>query len=197
MLRKTNLALIAAAIIFCFFLIGCGDDDDPTNVENISPTGSISVDPDPNIINATWQLTGPNGYLTAGVGDLTMDDLFPGNYALSWGEVSTFDKPNPNIRTQYLESGKELTFAGEYVYSGTPQWAPVVIPPASVSMPVTFTMGSMVESNETSHQVTLTHRINMAATEVSNAQYIRALQWAYDNGFVTIPDALLHQSLML
>ncbi len=184
--KKPILFLISAILIVGVFLIGCGDDDDPTTVPNISPTGSISVDPNPDILNATWQLTGPDGYLTAGVGDLTMDNLFPGNYALSWGDMATFDTPNPNIRTQYLESGKVLSFAGQYVYSGPSQWAPVVIPPASVSMPVTFTMGSTVESNETPHQVTLTHRINLSATEVSNAQYIRALQWAYDHGFVTV-----------
>ncbi len=53
----------------------------------------------------------------------------------------------------------------------------VTIPPSSVSMPATFTMGS--------HQVTLTNRFDMATTEVTNGQYMAALQWAYNEGHVT------------
>jgi len=61
----------------------------------------------------------------------------------------------------------------------------VMIPPESVTMPATFTMGSNVYSNETPHQVTLTGRFNMASTEVTNAQYVAAVQWAYEQGHVT------------
>ena len=60
-----------------------------------------------------------------------------------------------------------------------------LIPPISVSVPATFTMGSTVESNETPHQVTLTGRFSMASTEVTNGQYAAALQWAYNQGHVT------------
>jgi len=40
----------------------------------------------------------------------------------------------------------------------------VLIPPAYVAMPATFTMGSTVDSSEQLHQVTLTGRFNMAST---------------------------------
>jgi len=57
----------------------------------------------------------------------------------------------------------------------------VSIPPTTISMPATFTMGGTVNSNEAPpHQVTLTGRINMASTEVTNAQYVAVLQWAFD-----------------
>ncbi len=71
----------------------------------------------------------------------------------------------------------------------------VLIPPASVSMPATFTMGSTVASNETPHQVTLTGRFNMASTEVTNAQYVAALQWAYGQGHVTVTTSSVNDDL--
>ncbi len=71
----------------------------------------------------------------------------------------------------------------------------VLIPPESVSMPATFTMGSTVYSDETPHQVTLTGRFNMASTEVTNAQYMAALQWAYNQGHVTVTTSSVRDNL--
>ncbi len=71
----------------------------------------------------------------------------------------------------------------------------VLIPPESVSMPSIFTMGSIVEVDETPHQVTLTGRFQMASTEVTNAQYMAALQWAYDQGHVTTTTFSVHDAL--
>jgi len=72
----------------------------------------------------------------------------------------------------------------------------VLIPPESVSMPATFTMGSDVYSNdETPHQVTLTGRFHIASTEVTNGQYMAALQWAYDQGHVTATSSSVRDNL--
>lgn len=68
-----------------------------------------------------------------------------------------------------------VAFTAQYDYSGPAPWAPVLIPPTSLPMPIAFTMGVLVESDETPHLVTLTGRFEMATTEVSNAQYIMAL----------------------
>ncbi len=46
-------------------------------------------------------------------------------------------------------------------------------------------MGSDVEANEVPHYVTLTGSCLMAVTEVTNDEYIAALRWAYDQGYVT------------
>jgi formylglycine-generating enzyme required for sulfatase activity len=63
-------------------------------------------------------------------------------------------------------------------------------------MPTTFTMGSTLSSNETPpHQVTLTGRFHMASTEVTNAQYMAALQWAYNEGHVTATTSSVRDAL--
>lgn len=62
-------------------------------------------------------------------------------------------------------------------------------------MPAAFSMGSTVLVDETPHQVTLTGRFNMAPTEVTNAQYVAALQWAYDQGLVTVTSSSVQDNL--
>jgi formylglycine-generating enzyme required for sulfatase activity len=50
----------------------------------------------------------------------------------------------------------------------------------------TFTMGQIGAVNgEPEHQVTLSYDFLLGTTEVSNQQYLEAVQWAYDNGYVT------------
>jgi formylglycine-generating enzyme required for sulfatase activity len=66
---------------------------------------------------------------------------------------------------------------------------------ASVA-PGTFIMGSPTTepgryTNETQHQVTLTHGLHAQATEVTNQQYRELAQWAYDQGYATATSASL------
>jgi formylglycine-generating enzyme required for sulfatase activity len=61
--------------------------------------------------------------------------------------------------------------------------------------PGTFMMGSPTgepgrSSNETQHQVTLTHGVYVQTTEVTNQQYMEAVQWAYGHGYVTVAGAV-------
>jgi formylglycine-generating enzyme required for sulfatase activity len=60
-----------------------------------------------------------------------------------------------------------------------------VAPPTMITIPHgDFMMGQAgVESPE--HEVTLTRDFELSQTEITNAQYMAALQWAYDNGYVT------------
>ncbi|MCP4290675.1 MAG: formylglycine-generating enzyme family protein [bacterium] len=60
----------------------------------------------------------------------------------------------------------------------------VLIPPSNYSMPITFTMGSPDEEYGAPHSVTITQRCKIAPTEVTNGQYVEALQWAYDNELI-------------
>ncbi len=60
----------------------------------------------------------------------------------------------------------------------------VLIPPSNYSMPITFTMGSTMEEYRPPHSVTITQRFKLAPTEVTNGQYVEALQWAYDNELI-------------
>jgi formylglycine-generating enzyme required for sulfatase activity len=65
------------------------------------------------------------------------------------------------------------------------------IPAGFVSIPPgTFMMGSpttelLRQTNETQHQVTLTHGFFMQTTKVTNQQYMEMAQWAYDHGYAT------------
>jgi formylglycine-generating enzyme required for sulfatase activity len=67
-------------------------------------------------------------------------------------------------------------------------------------VPGTFMMGSpttelLRSTNETQHQVTLTHGIYVQTTEVTNQQYRDMAQWAYNNGHVTATSTYLYDNL--
>jgi formylglycine-generating enzyme required for sulfatase activity len=51
------------------------------------------------------------------------------------------------------------------------------------------------QTNETQHQVTLTHGFYMQITEVTNQQYRDMAQWAYNNGHVTATTSGLYDKL--
>jgi formylglycine-generating enzyme required for sulfatase activity len=66
--------------------------------------------------------------------------------------------------------------------------------------PGTFMMGSPTTepnrfTDETQHQVTLTHGIYVQTTEVTNQQYMEMAQWAYDHGYVTATSTHLFDNL--
>jgi formylglycine-generating enzyme required for sulfatase activity len=50
-------------------------------------------------------------------------------------------------------------------------------------------------SDETQHQVTLTHGVYVQTTEVTNQQYRDMAQWAYNNGHVTATTSGLYDNL--
>ncbi len=150
--------------------------------EEIDEVGTIVIDQTPDgLVGAGWTLSGPQA--ETGTGDSTLSEMPVGDYTLTWDSVSGYTAPS--VSQQTLANGETVTFSGVYSEDPGPVQDFVLIPPASVSMPVTFTMGSTVQSNETPHQVTLTGRFNMASTEVTNAQYVAALQWAYNQGHIT------------
>jgi formylglycine-generating enzyme required for sulfatase activity len=155
--------------------------------------GTITINPEPNSINAPWQITGPNDFTLPAHGDTTLANMTAGIYTLTWGSVAGWTAPSPATVTQTLALGGVVTFAGLYI----------VIPnePVYVSIAAgTFTMGSPTTEpgryyTETQHQVTLTHGIDVQTTEVTNEQYRAMAQWAYDNGYarvsISLSDTLL------
>jgi formylglycine-generating enzyme required for sulfatase activity len=140
--------------------------------------GTVVVDPNPDELVASWTLTGPNSFSLAGAGDETLPDLVAGQYTLEWGPVAGWFSPPAS--TQTLVDEMTITFGGFYVEEGF-----VLIPPG------TFQMGSPTDelgrdTDETLHTVNLTRGFYMARTEVTSGQYVAALQWAYDQGHVTV-----------
>jgi formylglycine-generating enzyme required for sulfatase activity len=156
-------------------------------------TGTITIDPEPNSINAPWQITGPGGFTSSAYGDTTFAIITTGSYTLTWGAATGWTLPSPNASTQTLTTGGVVTFAGLYAANaGSPDY---------VSIPAgTFMMGSPTTeperySSETQHQVTLTHGVYVQTTEVTNQQYRDMAQWAYNNGHVTATTIGLYDNL--
>ena len=77
--------------------------------------GTIAVDPEPDAINAPWQLTGPESYYYSGNGDEILTGLTPGDYTLTWGGMSGYDSPSPEIDTLTLAAGGYVLFSGTYI----------------------------------------------------------------------------------
>ena len=50
-------------------------------------------------------------------------------------------------------------------------------------------------SDETQHQVTLTHGIYVQTTDVTNQEYMELAQWAFDQGYATVTTRSLRDNL--
>lgn len=84
-------------------------------------SGTITIDPEPNSINAPWQIAGPNAFSRSGTGDALLTDMIEGTYVLTWGAVAGRISPVPAVVTQSLALGGAVTFSGTYEYD-IPLW---------------------------------------------------------------------------
>jgi uncharacterized protein (TIGR02145 family) len=87
-----------------------------TYVEEPS-TGTIVIDPEPDALNAPWSLSGPSGYNNSGNGDQTLNNLNPGDYTITWEDVTGWITPSGEIQT--LVANETVTFSGIYVEEGS------------------------------------------------------------------------------
>ncbi len=110
--RCYQLAALAAATLFLFS--GCSSDD---CLCPGSETGAVAINPSPDGIDAPWTLGLPGGGNETGVGDQVVDGLTPGQYTLTWGDVSDWTKPASETLT--LTAGETVTFTGLYLAPGT------------------------------------------------------------------------------
>jgi hypothetical protein len=81
--------------------------------------GTVNIDATPDSINAPWVLTNTEGYVLNGNGDLTTY-VVSGEYTLTWGEIASWIKPNPQTKT--VSSNQITSFAGTYTQSTTHQY---------------------------------------------------------------------------
>lgn len=79
----------------------------------VAQTGSITIDVQPDIINAPWHLEGPDGYLETGSGDATVPNVRVGSYTITWEPEVGYELPPPE--TQTLVENGTLIFGVEYV----------------------------------------------------------------------------------
>jgi formylglycine-generating enzyme required for sulfatase activity len=123
---------------------------------------TITIDPVPDTVDTTWQLTGPDGYSLIDGGNLTLPDMEPGDYTMTWGTATGWSAPIPAVQSQTLDAGGSLTFTSTYD----------VLLDLQEIQPGAFEMGSPPsepgrEDDETSHPVTLTRGYWMATQEVT------------------------------
>ena len=75
-------------------------------------TGDLHVSVLPDTLDAPWQINGPNNFFQEGGGTAFLTYLEPGEYSVTWGEVTGWETPPPEIAT--LDAGEIITFQGVY-----------------------------------------------------------------------------------
>ncbi|MBK9304477.1 MAG: hypothetical protein IPM94_11455 [bacterium] len=110
-MRKSFTGIIGLLFLFSMFAIGCGDNNNPGTLL----TGTITIDPEPNDINAPWVVMGPSGFNQSGSGDATLEDVTAGEYSLTWGDVSGWTAPSSAPVTLALVADATLQFTGTYI----------------------------------------------------------------------------------
>ncbi len=113
-MKRSTSKLLLLLVLGLTVCIGCSGDDGTGDPQ----TNAITINPEPDSLDAPWQITGPGGFDQSGDGDLTLTGRAAGTYMLAWGSVSGWTTPTPAEVTQVLATGGSLTFSGTYVEEG-------------------------------------------------------------------------------
>ncbi|MCB1151769.1 hypothetical protein KDK88_09475, partial [bacterium] len=84
------------------------------SVQGVYAKGAILIDPEPDALNASWSLAGPDGFTADGSGDELVADLAPGVYSVTWGVVAGWIAPSAQT-LYYTDSPDTLHVVGTYV----------------------------------------------------------------------------------
>ena len=87
-------------------------------VVTTEPSGTVVVNPEPDSIEAPWQINTLTGTISSGNGDLTVPDLPTGTYELVWGDVAGWTTPAPE--TFDLTDGAVVEVTGTYAAEADP-----------------------------------------------------------------------------
>ena len=88
---------------------------------------TIVINPDPDSLGASWSIVGACGFSERGAGDRTLTGLHPGEYTLTWGEVSGWITPGDSQQT--LTADETTTFSEIYVDAGDADTGTIVVNP--------------------------------------------------------------------
>ncbi|MCK9995473.1 MAG: hypothetical protein KAH56_04240 [Candidatus Krumholzibacteria bacterium] len=102
------LAVLTIAFTTSSLLIGCSDSTEP----KLSTTGSASIICNPAGIDPSWNLSGPGSYNCDATGDTTLKSLTPGDFSITWDDVSGY--VTPAQETLSLTAGHTVEFTGTY-----------------------------------------------------------------------------------
>ncbi len=176
---STGLRLTTLMVLLSLVFVGCGDDDDPVSPQ----VGSIELDPEPNSIDAPWQIIGPNGFDQSGSGDATLGDMAAGSYTLTWGAVTGWTTPSPDVATQTLAANGSLTFTGVYVV----QTGTITIDPEPDIINAPWQITGPGGSSHTGSG-------NLTLTDMAVGSYM--LTWGDVTAWTTPDPAVITQTLM-
>lgn len=168
---------------------------------NTAPTASFTVDPSSGTTSTTFHVD------ASGSSD-TQDPTSSLQVRWDWENDGIWDTSYSTTKTnlhQYPSTGTktiklEVKDTGELtgsttravtVRDGGPAPGSMVLVPAG-----TFTMGDGVaHCGVDQRQVTLTHGFYLGQYEVTTQEYRDAVQWAYDQGYVTVPSTIVYDNL--
>jgi len=130
----------------------------------LPPINTVTIKINPGFIDAPWDLEWPDSRMTSSAGDTTLMNMPPGQYTLQWGDVVSYEPPEPNPSIQVLQQDGTITFIGNYSRF-------IRIDPSG-----SFMMGSPNnepgrKSDERLHEVTLTQPFFISKTEVTQAEW--------------------------
>ena len=191
------LAVIAVLSAVLALTTTCGEDDKPTLPVNTAPTACFTVSPDSGTTETVFQFDASCSSDKKG----PASDL---EVRWDWESDGTWDTPYSTTKTashQYSTTGtKTITLEVKDTGGLTDQTTRqvqvtgdghLVLVPAG-----TFIMGDGVAyCGHDEHQVTLTRDFYIGQYEVTNEQYLVAVQWAYDNGYVNATSSSVTDNL--
>jgi formylglycine-generating enzyme required for sulfatase activity len=191
------LALIATLSAILALTTTCGEDEKPTPPVNTAPTACFTVSPDSGAVDTLFHFDASCSSEKKGpVSDLEVRWDWESD-----GEWDTGYSTTTTAEHQYAAAGTktvtlEVKDAGGLTDQTTREVQVTCEGPASPGMvPVcagTFTMGDgEAYWGQDERRVTLTHSFYLSQHEVTNQEYRDAVQWAYDQGYVTVAHAVL------
>ncbi len=110
---SNNSGLVDASALDAASLDGALPDANMPDA-NPGPTSSISVDPNPDALNAPWTLTGPDSYSYQGSGDEIVEALALGTYSITWSAIGGATSPAPATAELVLTEDASGLFIGNY-----------------------------------------------------------------------------------
>lgn len=99
--------------------------------QEIAPT-RILLDPEPDHLDASWTLDGPDGFSRSGHGDDEVTSETTGIYTVTWGDISGWAAPLPESRHVGVDTTTSVTFRGIYHENDAPGVVTVDTNPESI-----------------------------------------------------------------
>jgi len=179
-------------------IVGDGEDSDDGFVNvvvtapvNQPPVAAFTIDPATGTVATVFEVDASGSTDTetpASLLEIRWDWENDGSYDTDWStdRITTHQYDTAGDYTIRLQVRDADDQTGEI--TGEVTVSEHVEPLDFVQIPAgSFVMGQSGVA-EPEHDVTLTHAFQLGLYEVTNAQFRVALQWAYDNGYVTVDE---------